>query len=484
MTLSSTMNTAKGILNNTSTQSQVVSKNISNSQNSSYVRRDAVTVTNSVGGSTVTTVRQEDTVLQKQMLSGQSLAEGQDTLNTGLDQLKALLGGNDYELAPSTYMTKLSTALQAYAGQPSEESLAQTAVSAAQDVATSITTTSAGISTVRLQADTAIKTDVDKLNDLVSQFQTVNDAIVKAKATGSDPNDALDQRDKLISDMSKIIGVSTVQRSSGDMALYTSDGTVLFDKQPRAITFEPTSGFSASTTGNSVYIDGVPLKAGEGGNTTAQGSLMANLQIRDSVAPEFQAQLDETARSLVTMFSETETATGDNPMPGLFTWDGATTPATGTLEPGISSSLKVNSAYVTSAGGDPTLLRDGGLNGSAYKRNTSDSPSYSKLLDSYVTAFDTSVDYDSAAGLATSSTVLDYASSSIGWLEAYRSTADSASENKAALSQRATEAYQNKTGVNLDEELSKMLDIEQSYKASTKLINAVDEMLKSLLEIA
>ncbi|MBB4953947.1 flagellar hook-associated protein 1 FlgK [Agrobacterium vitis] len=471
-------------MSNTSTQSQVVSKNISNSQTEGYVKRDAVTVMNSVGGATVTTVRAEDSVLQRQMLSGQSMAEGQDTLNTGLDQLKALLGGNDYELSPSTYMTELSNALQAYAAQPSELSLAQTAVSAAQDVANSIKTTSEGIGSVRAQADADIKTDVDKLNDLMSQFQTVNEAVIKAKAAGSDPNDALDQRDKLVSDMSEIIGISTVQRSNGDMALYTSDGTVLFDKIPRAITFEATGGYGATTVGNPVYIDGVPLKAGEGGNTTAQGSLAANLQIRDVVAPQFQAQLDETSRVLVTMFSETEVATGDNPMPGLFTWDGATTPATGSLESGISSSLKVNSAYVTSEGGDPTLLRDGGLNGAAYKQNTSDSPSYSTLLDSYVTSFDTAVDFDSTAGLGTSSTVLDYASSSIGWLEAYRSTADSASENKAALSQRATEAYQNKTGVNLDEELSKMLDIEQSYKASTKLMNAVDEMLKSLLEIA
>lgn len=484
MTLSSTMNTAKGILSNTSTQSQVVSKNISNSQNSSYVRRDAVTVTNSTGGASITTVRADDAVMQKQMLAGQSQSEGQDTLNTGLDQLKALMGGNDYELAPSTAITKLTTALQSYAAQPSELSLAQTAVSAAQDVATSINTAATGIGTVRAQADAAIKTGVDKLNDLMSQFQTVNDAVIKATASGGDPNDALDQRDKIVSDISKLVGVSTVTRTSGDMALYTNDGTVLFDKLPRTITFTATNTYGAATVGNSVYIDGVPLKAGSGGNTTAQGSLAANLQIRDVIAPQFQQQLDETSRALITQYSETEKSTGDNPLPGLFTWSDGTTPSTGTLVSGISESFKVNSAFVTADDGDPTLLRDGGANGSNYKWNSDSSPSYSTLLDSFVTAADTKVDFDSAAGLSTSATVSDYASSSVGWLEAYRSTGESAAETKTALSQRATEAYQNKTGVNLDEELSKMLDIEQSYKASTKLINAVDEMLKSLLEIA
>jgi flagellar hook-associated protein 1 len=484
MSLSSTMNTAKGILNNTSTQSQVVSKNISNSQNSSYVKRDAVTVTNSTGSATITTVRSDDPILQKQMLAGQSQSEAQDTLNTGLDQLKSLLGGNDYELSPSTAITKLNNAVQSYAAQPSELSLAQTAVSAAQDVATSINTTSQGIGTVREQADAAIKTGVDELNDLLSQFQMTNDAVIKATASGSDPYDAMDQRDKVVSDISKLVGVSAVSRGNGDMALYTNDGTVLFDKQPRTVTFTATTGYGAATVGNPVYIDGVPLKAGSGGNTTAQGSLAANLQIRDVIAPQFQQQLDETSRSLISMYSETDKSTGDNAMPGLFTWSDGTTPSSGALVTGISETFKVNTAYVTADNGDPTLLRDGGANGANYKWNSDSSPSYSTLLDSYVKAADTKVDFDTTAGLATSSTVSDYASSSIGWLESYRSTGETASETKSALSQRATEAYQNKTGVNLDEELSKMLDIEQSYKASTKLINAVDEMLKSLLEIA
>ncbi len=484
MTLSSTMNTAKGILNNTSTQSQVVSKNISNSQNSSYVKRDAVTVMNSTGGANVKIVRADDPILQKQMLAGQSQAKGQETLNTGLDQLKALLGGNKYELSPATAITKLGTALQSYAAQPSELSLAQTAVSAAQDVATSINTTTQGISTVRAQADAAIKTGVDKLNDLLSQFQTVNDAVIKASASGGDPNDALDQRDRLVSDISQLVGVSTVSRDGGDMALYTNDGTVLFDKLPRTVNFAATSGYGASTVGNPVYIDGVPLKAGAGGNTTAQGSLAANLQIRDVIAPQFQSQLDETSRGLITMYSETEKTSGGNPMPGLFTWSDGTTPTSGTVINGISESFKVNPAYIKDQGGNPAALRDGGVNGANYKWNTDNNPSYSTLLDSYVKATDAKIDFDGSVGLATSSTVNDYASSSIGWLEAYRATGESASETKAALQQRATEAYQNKTGVNLDEELSKMLDIEQSYKASTKLINAVDEMLKSLLGIA
>ena len=65
-----------------------------------------------------------------------------------------------------------------------------------------------------------------------------------------------------------------------------------------------------------------------------------------------------------------------------------------------------------------------------------------------------------------------------------RSNATTAAENTSAALSRSDEAYSNETGVNLDEELTLLLDIEQSYKAATKILNAVDEMLKSLLDIA
>ena len=79
---------------------------------------------------------------------------------------------------------------------------------------------------------------------------------------------------------------------------------------------------------------------------------------------------------------------------------------------------------------------------------------------------------------------MEYATNSLGWLEQYRSNATTAAENTSAALSRSDEAYSNETGVNLDEELTLLLDIEQSYKAATKILNAVDEMLKSLLDIA
>ncbi len=54
-------------------------------------------------------------------------------------------------------------------------------------------------------------------------------------------------------------------------------------------------------------------------------------------------------------------------------------------------------------------------------------------------------------------------------------------EVKNALMTRTGEALSNATGVNIDEEMAKLLELEHSYSGSGPLITAVDEMLTVLM---
>lgn len=118
--------------------------------------------------------------------------------------------------------------------------------------------------------------------------------------------------------------MSTISRANNDMVITTASGVTLFETVPRSVTFTPIQSYSASTTGNSILIDGVPLATGQGANTSADGSLAAMLQLRDNVAGTMQSQLDEIARGLIVTFAETDpSGAGLLPdMAGLFTWTG------------------------------------------------------------------------------------------------------------------------------------------------------------------
>jgi flagellar hook-associated protein 1 len=481
MSLSTALSTAQSIFNNTGTQTSVTSTNISNAQNANYVRRTAVLVTAGNGALVAGTERVQNSTLFRQTIASTSLASGQTTLLNGLEEIRGLLGNNDYDTSPSTRLSTLLTNLDAYAAKPNEATLASTAVSSAQDVVDTLNNAASEVQAIRTRADAEIKSQVDTLNNLLSQFESANTEVMRATVSNSDASNALDTRDTLLKQISEIVGISTVSRPGGDVAIYTSDGTTLFEKIPRTVSFQPTATYTAGTTGNAIYVDGVAMKAGNGSDTDASGSLQALLQIRDDIAPKFQSQLDEVARGLIVAFAETGPTGTLTPKAGLFT-NGVddSVPSSGTVIAGLAGSISINAAVKT----NPQLLRDGGINGASYVVNTQAAAGFSTLLDSYSQAMQTPQSFDASTGIDGNLDVMSFASDSAGWLESLRSTASSAEESKSAMQSRALQAYSSETAVSLDEELSLLLDIEQSYKAATKLVSTIDEMMQALLSVA
>lgn len=483
MSLASSLNTANSIFRNTSQQASVISTNIANDGNENYVRRQSVVVQTIYGASSTQNERSQYMALLRQLSSSTSQQSAQSNLLDGLTTLSDALGGNDYELSPSTYLANLQSSLQSFAAAPGEYALASTVVTDAIDVANSLNNATAATQTLRGDVDAQIFEQVETLNKLLAEFKTVNDTVVRLTATKEDPSNYLDRRDTLLKDISKIVGVNVNMRDNSDMVLYTTDGTTLFETDPREVSFVRTYTYDSTVTGLPIFIDGTAVRAGVGGNTDGQGSLAALVQLRDVAAPIFQTQLDEIARGLVEAFQETD-AGGLNPLPGLFTWSGGTVPATGTVQPGLAALIRVNNAVRSDAGGDPMLLRDGGINGAGYIKNTAGATGYTALINAYVDQLSAERAFSADAGLKTTATILSFSSNSIGWLEELRSNATSAEENKTALYERSFQTYSAKTAVSLDEELSLLLDVEQSYKAAAKLVSTVDEMLQAVLQMA
>ena len=90
--------------------------------------------------------------------------------------------------------------------------------------------------------------------------------------------------------------------------------------------------------------------------------------------------------------------------------------------------------------------------------------------------------FDGAAGLGAQSSLSGYSVEAIGWFEGLRQNAARAAEAKEALSLRSAEALSNDVGVNVDTEMSLLLDLEHSYEASARLLKAVDDMLATLFD--
>ena len=170
-------------------------------------------------------------------------------------------------------------------------------------------------------------------------------------------------------------------------------------------------------------------------------------------------------------------------MPACSTGGGGPALPAGTVAiANLAAQVRINPAADPAQGGDLTTIRDGGMNGAAYDYNPANAASFSGRLQGLLVTLDAQQPFDATAGVNPSTTLGRFAAGSVGWLEAARKQADKEAAYQTTFLERTSESLSNETGVNLDEELAMMLELERSYGASARIIGAVDAMLASLLE--
>ncbi|WP_026606648.1 flagellar hook-associated protein FlgK [Methylocapsa acidiphila] len=491
MSLSSAALTAKSGLAAVAAETSILSRNISgNADTAVYSRKIANVATTSTGAQVVSVTRAANQAVFENVLSSTAAAATQSALSSGLDSLNQTIGdissdssGSSNSSSPAAMLSAFANALQSYEAQPSDSSVAATAISSAKALASALNSASGTIQSVRGQADSTIATDVQTVNSLLSQFTTLNREIVNGSATGSDVTDALDQRDQVLTELSKNIGIITTNNPNGDMSIYTDSGVTLFQGGvARSVSFKQTNTFADGVVGNAVYVDGTPITGASAAMPIASGGIAGLATLRDDVAPTYQAQLDNIANALIGAFAESSQATAGPDLPGLFTTSGSN--ALPTNATGLAANIMVNPSVDPSRGGNADLLRDGGISDSGsgdYVYNSSGDASYTSRISQLIDKLGATRSFSSTGEITTSTTLSGYATGSISWLESQRSQAASQGSYQDTLLSTATTAMSNSTGVNLDNEMSKMLDLEQAYSASAKLITAIDSMFNAFM---
>lgn len=493
MSLSSTLSIAQSALANTAAQSALLSRNIANVNNSNYSLRSAGGLTQVPGGvATGPTQRAQNAALLANLLSAQSASASNQAMSEALDQIATSLGLNGSsstsdrsatDNSPATLIGALSNALRDSTAAPDNAAAGAAVVTAAKALAASLNQASSNVQATRGQVDSDMTSSVATINSLLSQFKTANDAVVVGARTGIDVSDAMDTRDSILKQLSSEIGITTVPGTSGGLSIYTDSGVTLFETSPRTVAFTPTTAYAAGTNGQAVTVDGVAVTGPSAVMPIKSGKLAGLATFRDITSTAYQNQLDQIASSLVTSFAETDRTGGGAPtLAGLFTAAGST--GLPTSATGLAASLKVNARVDPSAGGDLTRLRDGNIASadSAYTYNTSGAAGFAGRLNALTAALSQTRSFDASSGGAASASLTTYAQSSVSWLEAQRQSASENATAKSATVAATTTALSNATGVNLDDQMSTMLDVEHAYQASAQLMSTVNAMYATLLQ--
>jgi flagellar hook-associated protein 1 FlgK len=239
-------------------------------------------------------------------------------------------------------------------------------------------------------------------------------------------------------------------------------------------------------SGNAVTVDGVPITGSSSPMAIQSGALAGYANVRDNVAPQYNAQLDQIADGLISAFAESDQTGGTAPtLPGLFTFAGATgVPATSAATR-LAREIEVNANVDPAQGGNVNLLRDGGIadpTNSAYTYNTTGAAGYTGRIQQLMSALTSAQSFGGSTGLSTADSLSDYANSSVSWLQSANQQANNQLDYQNALVSSATTALSNATGVSLDTEMTNMLNIENSYTTTAKLFTTVNSMFTTLLD--
>ena len=354
MSLSTAFNVISSSFAANAAQNAVVANNIANVNTPGYSREIANVVTNSYGGADVASItREANAALLEQVSSSTSQAAAHQAISDGLTTLAQTVddssstsstsGADQNGASPSAMLANLQSALTTYADSPSSSSAADAAVSPASDLASSLNSASATVQQVRETADQNMASSVGTINSLLNQFTAANNAVVTGLQTGANVSSAEDTRDSIVTQLAQQVGVSTTVAANGSESIYTDSGVTLFQDTPRTVSFTATPTLVDGANGGAVTVDGVPITGANSPMPIQSGALAGYAAIRDTLAPEYQAQLDQIAGGLINAFGESDqSATPTLPsLPGLFTTPGETSLPSMTSTTGLAAARPV-----------------------------------------------------------------------------------------------------------------------------------------------
>lgn len=486
MSLSYALYRAQSSLTANAQQTAVVARNLAGANDPYYHRKQALQSSGAQGGARIMGVgRAMDAVLFVSKLAATSSTASQTEITEGLKRLEATVNDPELKQSLAAKLSKLTTALQQYAVTPDNALLGQEVMSKAKDMVQALNRASDITRKACEQADANMAEGVSDVRRLLSEFETVNSAIVKGTRENADVTDQLDTRDRLLSEIAERIGVHAETRGDNDMVIYTDSGVTLFETVPRSISMAQTPNLSSGAKGQAILIDGVAVTGPDAPMPIRSGMLYGASVFRDQTAVTYQRQIDEIARGLIQTFAETDRSGGSGaPKAGLFTYPGGPGLAQpGAATDGLAATIRLNATVDPAQGGVLTRLRDGGISGDPnYVANPSGAAGFAGRVQELLAGLNAPRAFDSAANLDQNTTLAGFASASVGWLQAQRKSSASVLEAEQARLQRTTQALSNATGVSVDEETMLQMELERGYGASAKLISVIDRMLNTLLQ--
>ncbi|EHN8808570.1 flagellar hook-associated protein FlgK [Enterobacter hormaechei] len=235
--MSSLINSAMSGLSAAQSALNTVSNNISSYNVAGYTRQTTIlgasnsTLTGGgwVGnGVYVSGVQREyDAFITNQLRAAQNQSSGLTTRYQQMSKIDDVLSDTTNSL--SANLQDFFKSLQTLVSNAEDPAARQTVLGKADGLVNQFKTNDQYLRDQDAQVNTAISTSVDQINNYAKQIANLNDQISRLTGVGAgaSPNELLDQRDQLVSELNKIVGVDVTVQDGGTYNISIANGYTL-----------------------------------------------------------------------------------------------------------------------------------------------------------------------------------------------------------------------------------------------------------------
>lgn len=210
--------------------------NIANAQTEGFsrqrvqsdTRQPQITGVGALGSGTIVTniKRVHDDFVSKEVRSNSSIANGLQTNYDFTSQVDNMLADPNAGLSPT--LQSFFAAINNVSNDPSSQSSRQVLIGEAKALSERFSYLDSRFESLREGTNATLKSHVGDVNNLAKSIADVNWKIVQAKEISQgEPNDLLDQRERLLHQLSEKVVVSTSEQEDGSLNVFIGNGQTL-----------------------------------------------------------------------------------------------------------------------------------------------------------------------------------------------------------------------------------------------------------------
>ena len=457
MGLSATMEIGKNGLNIYRVATEVTSENIANVNTPGYSRQRVLlesappTTANGfpmgTGVRIASVERYYDGLLQQQLAKAQTTQGYDSTKSNVLQQIEPTFNeiSND---GLGAAITGFFGSWQDLTLNPAGSAERQAVLSRTQILTDNFKAVSTTLTDAINTQNASLVPLTDSINATLNNIAQLNGQIKTTELVSGNANEIRDQRDQLVRDVSKQIGITYTENSDGTTDIKYADGGAAL------VTGATAGAFSLTiNAGTGLYDVSVTPPGGAAAIVTpTTGQLGATMALRDTIIPGYLAKVDALASTIITeVNTQHKLGFDQSGVAGKDFFTGTT-----------AATISLNSADITgtdkiAASGNTSLLGD-----------NSNALALAQLQAKKVMSTNTAAFGSYFNGLV----------SQIG-LDVQSSKNTVAQDE--AFTKQLTTLRESNSGVSLDEELTNLVKYQRSYQASAKLINTATEMMDTVI---